>query len=120
MMSLQSKLFRFATCIFLALACSKGSASPSNALSGNTNTDPRNNTEQRTLPTLDLKFHEVKLGGFERRKITSELRVRGWKIGNALVGQTKVAGHWGLGFVLQQGATTYGVNHRGIQVMRRF
>ena len=69
---------------------------------------------------LKLDFDEVKLGGFERIKLGNDLKVRGWRIGKTYIGQTRVADHWGLGFVVTHGDTVYGVNHRGFQFLRRF
>ncbi|MBV1879433.1 MAG: hypothetical protein KUG79_17460 [Pseudomonadales bacterium] len=81
--------------------------------------EPRAEIEPPRTP-LDLQFHEVKLGGFERLKLSHDLKIRGWQFGSAYVGQTKIADHWGLGFVVTRGRTIYGMNHRGIQVLRKF
>jgi len=50
-----------------------------------------------------------------------DLRIRGWRISNHLyVGQAKVAKKWGLGLVYEVNNTVYGLNHRGLQIMKRF
>jgi len=72
-------------------------------------------------PGMQLQFDDMKLGGFERYKLNNKMRVRGWQFGEkTYIGQTKVGKKWGLGFVFENGDTVYGVNHRGIQIMRRF
>ncbi len=61
-----------------------------------------------------------RLKGIERRRYSGSLRVRGWAIADSVYfGQAKVANQWGLGFVYENKDTYYGVNHRGIHVMRR-
>lgn len=68
-----------------------------------------------------FEFSDDRLGGFERKKMTKDLRVRGWELSdNIYFGQAKVGKKWGLGFVYENGDTIYGLNHRGIQVMKRF
>jgi len=59
--------------------------------------------------------------GFYRKKLSSDFRIRGWEISDSLyLGQAKVGDKWGLGMVFQNGNTAYGINHRGIQVMKSF
>ncbi len=59
--------------------------------------------------------------GFERKNIAKNLRIRGWEISNRLyVGQAKVANKWGIGLVYDHGATVFGINHRGLQILKRF
>ncbi|MBT4160124.1 MAG: hypothetical protein HOE54_02380 [Gammaproteobacteria bacterium] len=78
---------------------------------------------------LDLKiekparfeFSDTILGGFERKKLNRDVRLRGWNVGNGIyIGQAKFAKKWGLGFVYENGDTVYGLNNRGIQVLKRF
>ena len=70
--------------------------------------------------SLNLNFEQMKAGGFERRKISKDFRIRGWQIGqNTYFGQTKVDDHWGVGFVFEKGDIAYGMNHRGIQFTRK-
>ncbi len=70
---------------------------------------------------LSLSFEDSVLGGFERRKMSSQMKIRGWKVGkNTYFGQTRVDDRWGLGFVIDRGNTVYGLNHRGIQFLRKF
>lgn len=73
------------------------------------------------LASFEYEFEERTLGGFERLKVGDGIRVRGWQVGaHTHFGQTKVNDKWGLGFVYQNGNTSYGVNHRGIEFNRRF
>ena len=73
-----------------------------------------------TLPTA-YEFSEEKLAGFYRKKLSPELRILGWEIADSLdLGQANVGDKWGFGMVLQKGNTAYGINHRGIQIMKRF
>ena len=68
-----------------------------------------------------FEFTDERLGGFERKKMTKDVRIRGWKVTDRMyVGQAKVAKKWGLGLVYENGNTVYAVNHRGFQVMKRF
>ena len=68
-----------------------------------------------------FEFEDTKLGGFERKKLSRDLRLRGWEVGNGIYfGQAKVGKKWGLGFVFENGDVVYGLNNRGIQVMKRF
>ena len=70
---------------------------------------------------LSLEFNDFKSSGFERRKLTDQLRVRGWQVGrNTYFGQARVDDRWGLGFVVDRGDTIYGINHHGIQVLKKF
>lgn len=72
-------------------------------------------------PLTAYDFSAERLGGFERKKLTSNINVRGWKISNSLYfGQARVAKKWGLGFVLERDNTVYVLSHRGIQVSKRF
>ena len=78
---------------------------------------------QDTAASADARydFHETRVAGFERKKITKDLRIRGWKISDGLyLGQAKVANKWGLGVVYERGDVAFGINNRGIQVMKRF
>jgi len=74
-----------------------------------------------TFQATQYEFEDVRLGGFERRKMASNFRVRGWQVAkNVYIGQAKVAKKWGLGLVYQHGNAFYGINNHGIQVMKRF
>jgi hypothetical protein len=71
--------------------------------------------------STSFEFTDQKLGGFERKRMGKDLRIRGWRISNHLyVGQAKVAKKWGLGLVYEVNNTVYGLNHRGLQIMKRF
>ncbi len=68
-----------------------------------------------------FEFTDQKLGGFERKRMSKDLRIRGWRINDHLyVGQAKVAKKWGLGLVYEVDNTFYALNHRGLQIMKRF
>lgn len=74
-----------------------------------------------TASPAQYQFDTSAVAGLESRKITSEFRIRGFEVAsNVYVGQTKVADSWGLGVVYERGDTYFGMNHRGIQVMKRF
>ena len=71
--------------------------------------------------SVSYDFDDTSIAGFQRKNIAKDLRIRGWKISDRLyLGQAKVAGKWGLGAVYERGDMVYGINHRGIQVMKRF
>ena len=73
------------------------------------------------LDTTSFKYKEVRLGGFERKKLSKDFKVRGWEVAdNVYLGQAKIAKKWGFGVVVERGSMFYGVNHRGIQVLKRF
>ena len=80
----------------------------------------------RTTGMLDVRFRfkRQELAGFETDRLQNRLEtieVRGWRVAqNAWFGQTRVAQHSGVGFVLQNGNTIYQLNNRGIQVTRYF
>jgi len=51
----------------------------------------------------------------------SSLRVRGWKLGSEVYfGQARVGDRWGLGFVIDKSDYAYGLNNRGISIVRKF
>ncbi len=105
-------------CASLAIAALLGIATPAVA----------DETDSLDLALVDVssytttfEFSEERLGGFERKKLTRDLKVRGWEVAeNVYFGQAKVGKKWGLGFVYEDGDTVYGLNHRGLQVMKRF
>lgn len=71
--------------------------------------------------SINFEFTDQKLGGFERKRMSKDLRIRGWRITDHLyVGQAKVAKKWGLGLVYEVDNTVYGLNHRGLQITKRF
>ena len=75
-----------------------------------------------SLPEVDrheFDFEDEKLGGLERRKITKDLRMRGWDVGNGIYfGQAKVGKKWGVGFVYEKEDMVYGINNRGVQIVK--
>lgn len=76
-----------------------------------------------SVPETDehrFDFQDTRLAGFERRKVTSDLRLRGWDVGNGIYfGQAKVGRKWGVGFLYEDGDTVYGLNNRGLQVVKK-
>jgi len=69
----------------------------------------------------DLVVGRFSAGDFTRMRVSPQLRVRGWKLSNKVYfGQAKVGNRWGVGFLVEHKDYVYGVNHRGIQLMRRF
>lgn len=73
-----------------------------------------------SLPT-SYKFTDDEPTGLYRKKLSSDFRIRGWEVADSLyLGQAKVGDKWGFGMVFQKGNTAYGINHRGIQMMKRF
>ena len=73
---------------------------------------------QRVSPVID--FQDQRLSGLTYLKATSELRVRGWEIrDNFYFGQTKVGNKWGLGILIERDSFVYGINNRGIQILKR-
>jgi len=90
-------------------------------LSGNTvlDLDTSMVPVDRYAPTIRLR--DEKLAGFRSIKATGELRIRGWEIrDNVYFGQTKVGGRWGPGILIERDSYVYGINHRGIQILKRF
>lgn len=75
--------------------------------------------EPRNITTFE--FDDSLPIGLERKRFADSIRVRGWQVGsNVYFGQTKVGKKWGLGVAVERGDTVYGLNHRGIQVLKRF
>jgi hypothetical protein len=67
---------------------------------------------------VDYEFDNALI---ERKQLAPGVKVRGWEISEQVYfGQAKVADRWGLGLVFEDGDTVYGVNHRGVQWMKRF
>jgi hypothetical protein len=80
-------------------------------------------TSLMVLPAArrDLVIGRFSAGDFTRMRVSPQLRVRGWKLSNKVYfGQAKVGNRWGVGFLVEHKDYVYGVNHRGLQLMRRF
>jgi hypothetical protein len=80
-------------------------------------------TSVMALPAArrDLVVGRFSAGDFTRMRVSPQLRVRGWKLSNKVYfGQAKVGNRWGVGFLVEHKDYVYGVNHRGIQLLRRF
>jgi hypothetical protein len=90
-------------------------------LSGNT--IPHMNTSivpvQGYSPTISIRVQNQ--SGLKKLKATGELRIRGWEVKDDFyIGHTKVGDRWGLGILIERDDYVYGINHRGIQVLKRF
>ena len=69
----------------------------------------------------ELQFRDEKVANLRQIKLTSELRIRGWKISDKFyVGHTKVANRWGVGVLVEHRGLVFGVNNRGVQILKRF
>lgn len=56
-----------------------------------------------------------------RYKIHNHFKVRGWKLGpEVYLGQAKVGGEWGLGFLVDRGRYAYGLNNERVSFIMRF
>lgn len=54
-------------------------------------------------------------------KFSKRLKVRGFEVGNHVyMGQAKVAGRYGFGFVVDAKSYSWGINHHGIAFSKRF
>ncbi len=75
----------------------------------------------KAVQSLDAPRYNLDEDRFTRKRYARDLRIRGWEIKDGVyLGQTKVSDQWGLGLVYESGDTFYGVNHRGIQVLKKF
>ena len=73
-----------------------------------------------TLPTT-YEFVDGEATGLYRKKLSSDFRIRGWRVADSMyLGQAKVGNKWGFGMVYEKGNTSYGINHRGVQMLKRF
>lgn len=56
-----------------------------------------------------------------RYKVHNHFKVRGWKLGpEVYLGQAKVGGEWGLGFLVDRGQYAYGFNNERVSFIMRF
>ncbi len=70
------------------------------------------------LPLTARKSYPLNIIRF---KVDRSLRVRGWEIGDdVFFGQAKVANQWGVGIVVSNGSFSYGINNRGVGILKRF
>ena len=59
--------------------------------------------------------------GIIRLKIDRSMRIRGWELRNkTYVGQTKVGSEWGVGVLFVRESYSWGVNNRGLSVIKKF
>lgn len=71
--------------------------------------------------SLEMQFRDSKIANLRNLKLSRDLRVRGWKVrDNVYVGHTKVANKWGLGVLIEHRSVVYGINNRGVQILKRF
>jgi len=69
----------------------------------------------------DMQFRDGSIGNLKYLRLTKELRIRGWKVReNVYVGHTKVANRWGLGVLVKHRGVVYGINNRGLQILKQF
>lgn len=69
---------------------------------------------------FSISFHK-RAAGIDKYEMSNGLRVRGWQFGNRVYfGQAKVGRKWGVGVIVDRGQYVYGINNRGIQLLRRF
>ena len=58
---------------------------------------------------------------FQQYRYSSTMKLRGFEISpGVLFGQAKVAGQYGLGFVINKKTFAWGINNRGMAIERRF
>ncbi|MCB1645521.1 MAG: hypothetical protein KDI36_08710 [Pseudomonadales bacterium] len=82
---------------------------------------PGNETVDFSRPQFNFDLSGMHAAGLQKKVISSELRVRGWQLnGSTYFGQARVGDEWGLGLIVERGDTAFGVNHRGIQIMKKF
>ncbi|MEE8060052.1 MAG: hypothetical protein V3T17_19800 [Pseudomonadales bacterium] len=54
-------------------------------------------------------------------KFSKNLKIRGFEIAQGVyIGQAKVAGKYGFGVVVDKKDFSWGINHRGISILKRF
>ena len=57
----------------------------------------------------------------KRVKIDANFQVRGWKLSEDFyIGQTKIAGKWGVGLLVDKGNYAYGFNNEQVSFVKRF
>jgi len=73
------------------------------------------------ITSPDMQFRENNVANLSYLKLTKELRVRGWKVReNVYFGHTKVANKWGLGVLIEHRGVIFGINNRGLQILKQF
>ena len=73
--------------------------------------DSKDENKSEYSETGPVKFFE-----FSKR-----LKVRGFQLSdNVYMGQAKVAGRYGVGFVVDAKTYSWGINHHGIAILKRF
>lgn len=54
-------------------------------------------------------------------EFSKNLKIRGFKVSKGIyMGQAKVAGHYGLGVVVEHDSFSWGINNRGASILKRF
>ena len=72
---------------------------------------------------LTLEWDELEDVGetFVSKQFSEDMKIRGWAIAeDVYFGQAKVAGEYGLGIVVDKGDVSWGLNHRGVAVTKKF
>lgn len=61
------------------------------------------------------------ISGLKRLKIDADFQVRGWMVSDDFyIGQTKIAGKWGVGLLVDRGNYAYGFNNEQVSFVKRF
>jgi hypothetical protein len=59
--------------------------------------------------------------GLKRLKVDADFQVRGWQLADDFyIGQTKIAGKWGVGLLVDRGNYAYGFNNEQVSFLKRF
>jgi hypothetical protein len=111
----------------LMLAHSNGVAAESELilsneiLTGYTMLPPVELDESHERKVSMVSFRDQSIGNITDLKETADLRVRGWQVKNNMYfGQTKVADRWGVGLFIKRKDIVYGINNRGVQILKKF
>ena len=60
-------------------------------------------------------------GDIKVLEFSKNLKIRGWQLSEGIyMGQAKVAGNYGLGLVIDSKSYSWGINNRGISILKRF
>jgi len=60
-------------------------------------------------------------GKLEYVKYSKDFKIRGWEVGKGIYwGQAKIAGDYGVGFIVERKGYSWGINNRGIGFLKRF
>lgn len=72
---------------------------------------------EEIAPGVELEENTL----YTELKAGNNLKLRGWEIADKIYfGQAKIAGEYGLGLVVQNKSFTFGLNNRGIALLKSF